>query len=566
MAHLAVARLWFCSNSFTPRRTRAADLLNHEPNGTETLSGQSRFRPGAGDELDGARRFVAARHDWQMTVLRSTSAPVGGPLSAEVFGAWMSDVEEGLRRGRFDGVYLALHGACQAEGDPSADLTILRRVRAIMGHTPVVASFDMRANLSEETAILLDGASANRSWPDGGGDDAAMRALAILEGIIAGAIRPVGALARVPTVLPDIFLRDAMTELWRDELPGVPQGVLDASVHFGFAWGDSPYSGPSALVWADRDAGLARETAARLAISLVRWRTRSLPELRSPEQSIAPLLGARVGNRPGILLDPSDDLAAGGLGDTPAMLRALIAASQQLPGQVALAALHDEDTVQAAQAAGKGGTIQRSLCGQTTSVYGAPLNATLQVIAVTETEQAGMTAILRTGRVDILVTASKPARITPDLLAAAGLRPALYALLALKAGEIARSEFAGAGGPIHACECPGPTNPDLTRLPFHYVPPRRRGNAGAHQRSDTAIADLSVLRDTSAGLGLRPVTGSMSGSFIVSDLPGTGTSGSPIDHDGAEQTQQRHEDRRANAQQNRADPLGAQRRQVGVQP
>ena len=59
-------------------------------------------------------------------------------------------------------------------------------------------------------------------------------------------------------LLPDHFLHDAMSELWRDELPSVSGAVLDASVHFGFAWGDSPYAGPSALVWADRDAGLAQ--------------------------------------------------------------------------------------------------------------------------------------------------------------------------------------------------------------------------------------------------------------------------------------------------------------------
>jgi microcystin degradation protein MlrC len=552
MAHLAVARLWFCSNSFTPQRTRAADLLNHEWTNAQGRAADTLPGRAVGSELDGVRRFVAARHDWQVTVLRSASAPTGGPLSAEVFGAWMSDVEDGLRRGRFDGVYLSLHGACQAEGDPSADLTILRRVRAIMGHTPVVASFDMRANLSEETAILLDGASANRAWPSGGGDDAAIRALTMLEGILAGAIRPVGALARVPTVLPDIFLREAMGELWRDELTRVPQGVLDASVHFGFAWGDSPYAGPSALVWSDRDAGLARETAARLAISLVRWRTRALPELRPPEQALAPLLAARIGNRPGILLDPSDDLAAGGLGDTPAMLRALINADAQLPGQVAVAALHDAGAVQAAQTAGKGGTIKLALCGRATTVYGAPILLTLQVIALAETSQAGATAIVRAGRVDILITTARPSRVTPDLLAAAGMRPALYALLALKAGEIARVEFADAGGPVHACACAGPTNPDLTRLPFHYVPPRRRSNAAPPQRPDLAPPDITAMRDTSAGLGLRPKNASMPSSAI--------------EQSGAEQTQQRHEDRRANAQQKRADPLGTQRRQVGVQP
>lgn len=540
MTHLAVARLWFCSNSFTPLRTRASDVHRAVWTQAEGPAADALSRRGVGDELEGVRRFIASRHDWTVTVLRSDSAPTGGPLSADVFGSWMADVEDGLRRGRFDAVYLSLHGACQAEGDPSADLTILRRVRAIMGHTPVVASFDMRANLSEETAILLDGASASRVWPDGGGDDAAIRALGMLEAILAGRSRPVGALARVPMILPDAFLREALSELWREELPTVPEGVLDASVHFGFAWGDSPYAGPSALVWADRDAGLARETAARLAINLVRWRSRSLPALTTPERALQHLLDSRVAGCPALLLDSGDDPAVGGLADTPTILRALIAAEATLPGQVALIALHDSETVAAAAAAGVGGTLQRALGGRTTPLYGAPVPLTLLIVALANTESAGRIALLRNGQVDILITEQRPRRVSPALLAEAGMATALYVLLVLKAGEIARVEFAETGGPTHVCDCPGPTSADLSRLPFHYVPPARR------------VSFTQPPPEPSFMARPRAAAGS------ISTLP--------IEQGGAEQAQQRHEERRANAQQKRADPLGTQRRHVGIQP
>lgn len=557
MVNLAVARLRYCSNSFTPQRIRAGDL---GPNDVMTAHDAARDD----DEMAGVARFVAARPSWNVTVLRSLTAPPGGPLAGDVFGAWMKVVETGLMEGRFDGVYLCLHGACQAEGDPSVDLTVLRRVRAIMGHTPVVASFDMRANLSEETAILLDGASTNRAWPEGGEDEAAFRALTMLEQIIAGAIRPVGALARVPALLPDIFLREAMTEVWANELTAVPQGVLDASVHFGFAWGDSPYAGPSALVWADRDAGLARETAARLAISLVRWRSRSLPPTQGPSEAIAGVLAARNGQRPGILLDPSDDPGVGGLADTPGLLAALIEREATLPGPVLLAALHDPGAVQSAIAAGTGSLIRRGLCGRSTPLFGAPVERDWHVVGHGATALAGEAVLLRSGLVEVLVVSRRMARVTPELLAQSGIETQRYALLALKAGEPARQSFAERGGPVHICECPGPANPDLTRLPFHYVPSKRRmmgagGVAGAGRAAEAggpprgASAGVPPLSRHIAGFGA--VTGALASDFLTNSL---------VEKQSADQSQTRNEDRRTNAQQKRTDPLGTQRRQVGV--
>jgi microcystin degradation protein MlrC len=489
MPRLAVARLWFCSNSFTPRRTRAEDLQ-----ACEWADGAAAWadRRDPGGELAGVRSFTASRPDWDVTMLRCASAPPGGPLSAEVFGAWMADLEDALRRSRFDGIYLSLHGACQAEGDPSADVTILRRVRALVGHLPVVASFDLRANLSEETAILLDGASANRAWPHGGGDQAAIRALLLLEGILSGRSRPVGALARVPMVMPEPFLHEALGELWREALPALGAPVLDASVFGGFAWGDSPYAGPSALVWADRDAGVAREVAARLALMLARWRTRLVPRLPTPEAAFAVL----PDTGPALLLDPSDDPALGGLADTPELLRALLAwvAEGRIAGQVTYAALHDPDLVSACAAAGEGQPIGGALGARTTRLYGQPVAVEGVVSCIVVTPGYGRCAVLRAGGVDIVVTEEHPAVIGPELLAQVGLPAERSRLLAVKGAQTARTAFAAIGIEALACECPGPAAPDLMRLPFHYVPANRRLSAYAEPGDMSGLATRAVPR------------------------------------------------------------------------
>jgi microcystin degradation protein MlrC len=494
MARLAVARLWFCSNSFTPRRTRAEDVQSHEwLTGPAALSGTV-----AGDgELDGVRAFLATRPGWDATMLRCASAPAGGPLSAELFGAWMAEVEDALRRGRFDAIYLSLHGACQAEGDPAADVTILRRVRSIVGHTPIVASFDMRANMSEEIAILLDGASSNQIWPSGGQAQAAERALALLEGILNGRCRPVGALARVPTIMSDLLLPEAIGEITTNLLRDLRRPVLEASVFGGFGWGDSPYAGPSALVWADRDSGAARELAAHLAMTLSRWRSRAAPVLVPPDEALRSLaaIDAAAGHtEPAVLFDPSDDPASGGLVDTPDLLRAVLAAAANgsYGERVLFAALHDPDATAEAIAGGVGATMPFTLGGRSTPLYGMGLTVSAVVARAQSISPFGGFAVLRSGTVDILVTSVRPAVITPQMLLDAGLDPQAYRLLAIKGGATAMAAFAGRVGTTILCDCAGPASPDLVRLPYHYVPVQRRSPIPVRSHDVPAPATVAL--------------------------------------------------------------------------
>ena len=290
MTRLAVARLWFYANSFAPTRTDLATMRASE----WTDDPAALVDTGNGSALSGVARFVAQRPAWDATLLRSASAPPGGPLTAETFAAWLSDVEVRLQQGGFDGVFLSLHGACQAEGDPQADVTIMRRVRAIMGRRPVVASLDMHANLSDETVLLLDGASANRVWPHGGEDAAATRALKLLEGIVEQRCRPVGAIARVPRESNvDADEQDAQPDV---AAPG--RNIVDASVFWGFPWADMPHGGSCAMVWADRDLPAARETAHLLARRIHRWWPQSVPNAGPDDTTLARALVAAAGPFP----------------------------------------------------------------------------------------------------------------------------------------------------------------------------------------------------------------------------------------------------------------------------
>ncbi len=464
MVRLAVARLWFCSNSFNPRRTRLADPHQHKwIEGASALTQSGAPCP----EFDGLSAFLSARPDWDVVMLRRAAGPPGGPLAAEGLGGWLADVEAALRTRRFDALYLSLHGACQAEGDPGADLTVLRRLRMVARRLPIVASFDSQANISDETPLLLDGASALRGPHDGAA--AATRALGLLEGILTGAFRPVGAVARVPAVVPPVQLRPVMASLWGGELVHNQAPLLDCSVFSGFAWCDNPWAGPSALVWADRDAGAAREAAAELALTLARGHDNgagaSLP-------SAAEAVARAAAHGRTLVLDPADDPAAGSLGDTPELLRVMLAAG---PADSAFGVLADARAFAAACIAGVGAEFTQPLGACLTPVYGRPVTARVRVVRVTPE-----LVVLRAGPVAILV-ADRPMPAEPALFEAAGIDLGSLRVLALKGGETARAAFSPIFPDALAAGCAGPSSPDLAGLPFHFVPAARR-SPGAAER------------------------------------------------------------------------------------
>jgi len=441
-------------------------------------------------------------------MLRCAAAPPGGPLAAEVLGAWLSEVESALRPGRFDALYLSLHGACQAEGDPAAEVTVLRRLRMVARRLPIVASFDSRASISDEMPLLLDGATAVRGPGDGA--TAAGRAVGLLEGILAGRFRPVGAVARVPAVMPSWQLRGVMASLWRDGLAAEPAPLLDRSVFSGFAWSDNPSAGPSALAWADRDSGAAREAASGLALQLARGRERSAGlVLSAPAETVA----RAIAQGRTLVLDPADDPDAGSLGDTPELLRALLEAG---PAGAAFGVLADPRALAAAYAAGEGAAFEHPFGACVTPVYGRPVTARVSVVRLLD----GM-AVLQAGSLAILV-AERPTPAVPALFEAAGIDLDGLRLLALKGGETARTAFSRTFPEVLEADCAGPSSPDLSGLPFNYVPAARR-------------------------------------------MPGAAERYASDQQQRAIEAERREEHRRAHAQRHRLQPPGAQEAKLHVQ-
>ena len=178
--------------------------------------------------------------------------------------------------GRLDGVYCVLHGAGLATHDHDPEGTLLTLVRRIVGpDTPVVASYDLHANVSAANVELVNAYIGYRTNPHLDMRERGAESAQVLRRLLAGT-RTHLAHIRLPIVPPTVSMltgKDAherpygeLIDLGQQRMREPPYAgrVLNVSVMGGFAYADTPFNGLTVVVTAtDADAAqsLAREIA-----------------------------------------------------------------------------------------------------------------------------------------------------------------------------------------------------------------------------------------------------------------------------------------------------------------
>jgi microcystin degradation protein MlrC len=480
MPRLAIARFWHEGNSFSPVPTTEADFRGEWHIGPAAAEA---YR-GTATEGGGAVAFLEAHPEWEGVFLRMTGATPAGPVTRAAFEAITGEIVEGVRRADADAVYLSLHGAMVVEGMDLADHEIIRRVRAAIGpDRPLGVSFDLHANLDPRTAGLVTFAAGYKEHPH---IDMAETAIRVLEATCRahrGEIRPVGHIAKLDAILPSINMRTAEgpmaeVEAFARGLECDPR-ILDASPFGGFSYGDTAAAGAGAMVFADGDAALARSAAERLVAEMRRRLERFTLALPDAAEGIAQALASP--KRPVAVIDSGDNPLSGGIGDTPEMLRALLAARPEVPVLVAFFA--DPDFVQRCAAAGIGEAVEGTLGGRLSDAFGPPVPVRGTVLTLTDGNfvnqgplmrglpvALGPTALVGIGTVQVIVTSRCGSPHDPGFYALHGLDVTRFAVLCVKA----KNHFRAAFGPVFPVlidiDAPGPAALDIAGFPFRRAP------------------------------------------------------------------------------------------------
>lgn len=481
MRKLAVARLWYEGNSFSPI---PSGLPVFEAR--EFFQGKAAkdFYRGTKTEIGAVVDFAERTRDWHVEFLLCAAAPPGGPMTQDAFVEIRDTILDGLGRDQWDAVYLSLHGAAIAERDPTPELDLLKQVRHVIGRTPLAVTFDLHANLGQAMIDLVDIAVGYKTYPHIDMAEVGARAVALAIETVEGRIRPFCALAKVPAILTSFNMRTTdgpMKELaelageWRRR-----DGILDASVFGGFAYGDSPFAGASALVTADGERALAEDAAQELAREIAARRDRFTVTLPSATDGIAQAL-ATAGNGPVAVVDPADNPLSGGIGDTPTLFRAVLDAKPKVP--TVFGFFFDPELVMRAQREGEGALLDAKLGGRITDAFGAPIPVKARVLKLTDGKfrnlgpmehnlpvDLGKTALLEVKGIQVIVTERCQTPNDPGYFALHGIDLSAVGLICVKAKNHFRAGFTPLTRAIIDVDCPGPAASNLRHYRFRHAP------------------------------------------------------------------------------------------------
>ena len=480
---VAIGGIMHETHTFMPRVTTLADFENGSlKRGGELLRDLTGTRSGIGGMIDAVNE-----RDWQVhPTLYATAMPAGTVDD----GACETLLDDLLRRLQhampLDGVLLALHGAMVSESQLDAETYILESVRGVVGEsTPIVVLLDMHGNISPHTVELADVTLAYDTNPHIDTHERGREAVDILARLMNGEIQPAAAIARPALLLPPqrTDTDDPPLSLLHERAAQMEaeDAIICIAVLAGFAYADTPFTGPSVIVTSDGQPDLARSYADELSQLLSEARDAHAPRIFSAEAAVE--LAAKHTDGPVILVDSADNIGGGTPGDGTDALRAML----DFGGVDGAIVIADAEAVAACVAAAVGAEIALEVGGKSDCWHGEPVQVSGRVRALSdgvfEPELAdnhfasfygdrvemGSCAWLRVDGVNILLTERKTPPMDLNQLRHIGIVPEAQKMIVVKSAVAYRAAYMPIAGAVIEMDTAGLCSANLERFPYRHL-------------------------------------------------------------------------------------------------
>ena len=451
----------------------------------ELLRGQAIFDKYAGTKAEmGGVLATARQSDVELIpTLYAEASASAGQMVREVFETIRDELIAQIRQaGPVDGVLLVLHGAMIADGYDDATGEIVRAVRAAIGpQLPLVGTLDLHANVTELMVRQATALIGYHTAPHVDMYETAQRATTLLIKTIAGQVRPVAALRRIPMILPGETARttDGPYAEVVDMAKALMQqpGVLDASVFSVQPWLDVYDVGCTTLVVADGDPALAEQEAAHLADEF--WARRHDFDVHLTPTAEAIQRALASDSRPFVLADSADSPTSGAPGDSTVVLRALIEAQ---PQRDCLHNIVDAAVVAQLIEAGVGQEVTVTVGATLAPAFYQPVTVTGRVKLLADGDfvqkgpgfhgavvSRGRTGVLKIGHIYLVVMERPCRQWDPELYRSVGLEPQDAQIVVVKSPAAFRAAYAPFAAAILIVDATGVASPNLRALPFRHV-------------------------------------------------------------------------------------------------
>jgi len=269
-------------NRFAPVATEHDFAIRTLMRGDAILEDANSPAPRMLGELPG---FIAEMNEgepWEPVPLLLAMTEPNGPVDHAFFEQLMAEWETRLRAaGKIDGVYCVMHGAGLTTQDDDPEGTIQAMIRRVVGpDVPVVASFDLHANVSDTGIDTIDAYIGYRTNPHMDMRERGAESAQVLRKLIGGMKTHI-AKVRLPIIAPTVTMltgKDApnrpygeMIDLGQELMHQPPWAgrIVNVSVMGGFAYADTKFNGMTVADVADNPGGGGRGNTTALLQALL---------------------------------------------------------------------------------------------------------------------------------------------------------------------------------------------------------------------------------------------------------------------------------------------------------
>lgn len=475
-ARYYIAQLLHEGHSFNRLATELSDFDRVEPE--ELLPA---FR-GGNTALSGIISVLEAARAEIIPGLAAFSAP-GGAVEGDAYQALRASILAGIIETNPTGIILDLHGAMLVDGNSDPEGDLLGAIRETVGRAvPIGVALDPHAHVTDEMLAHASFLTAYKNTPHTDAAEAGARAAQAVISMVHGTAQPVKAVVRVPMLtqgscetangpLKDLLQQSSALLKKHPEL-------LDISLFNVQPFIDAPGVAQVVVATSKEPAGLeiAREAASSVAEAYWQARDRFRDDWPSFSWLLERLEERSPGDKPLIVGDFGDRVAAGGPGDSTFIARQIIESSSEFR---ALVPITDPVSVEQCELAGVGAMIELTIGGRHSGSPGLTLTFEVESIGPSAfvcdgpvlagiPMSAGRSAVVRAGSLTVLLTERPLASIDPAAYTVHGLTLPGFDLIVVRSGYHFKSNFARHGR-CEVIETPGITSNSIRRLPFKHA-------------------------------------------------------------------------------------------------
>lgn len=478
---LVLAQMKHETNTFSPVPTPLGRFAHGRDRPWEGREAYEEFKE-TGTALGGFID-VAERAGAEIVLPVAAQAWPSGRVAQDAFEYIAGKIVDAVKQG-CDAVLLDLHGAMVTERFDDGEGELLARIRRLAPKLPIGVAHDMHANLFPAAARCCTSLAGYQTYPHVDMYETGVRAAQPVIDLLLNNKKPVLAFGHRP-MLPHVMRQSSLDspnkEIQARAREMEKQGALSATFFVGFPHADIAHAGASAVVVTDNDPDLARKYCDELLD--MAWQARSA-FVYEPEKLEASIQKAKVlAGKPVVLLDHCDNCASGGTMDTTTVLAAMLEARLE---HAAAFAICDPDAALKLREAGMGGRVTLSLGGKTDmpalGLKGRPLEVSGTVKRITdglyrnegpmargEQMDMGATAVLDTGRVEIVVISRQVEPFDIAAFRAVGIDPSSKRYLMLKSRVHWRAGLGGLAQAVVECSGTGVCTSDYSQLGFRKL-------------------------------------------------------------------------------------------------